>query len=319
MDKTQKTQKILINTSSFQLDNNVVELCQCQDVKIELNPYKRKLTKPELLELADDSVIGMLAGTEKIDDEVMQQTPNLRVISRCGVASDNVDLKAAAERNISIYTTPDGPTQAVAELTLGLMLDSLRYITNTDHLLKSGKWVKQMGSLLSGKCVGLVGFGRIAKKLLSLLKPFDATILVYDPFVALDQEDVKQCDYEYLLKNSNIISFHLPLSKHTYHMLGSKQFELLKQDVLIINTSRGGIIDEQALLTFLSNTTSARAALDVFEQEPYSGDLRQCQNILLTSHIGSYAKECRAAMEQESMSNLLKGLGIDMPVNKEIA
>ena len=172
--------KIVITTSSFATyDRSPLDELKKNQIEYTINPYGRKLTSSEVINLAKDAD-GLVAGTEPLNEDVLQNLPELKVISRCGAGLDNVDLEKAKELNIKVYSTPYGPTLAVAELTLGLMLDLLRKITAMDRELRTGMWKKQMGSLLTGKKVGIWGFGRIGQKVADLLAPLGVEIAYYD-------------------------------------------------------------------------------------------------------------------------------------------
>jgi len=175
--------KILVSTSSFgKFDKGPIELLESHGIEVILNPYKRQLKKEESLELYKD-IDGVIAGTEKIDSEVVMLAEKLKVVSRLGAGIDNVDQKALESRDIPMYYTPYGPTQAVAEFALGMILSALRTIPQHDAKMKKGTWEKKMGNLLQSKTVGIIGLGRIGKKLVEFLKPFGVEILAYDKFL----------------------------------------------------------------------------------------------------------------------------------------
>ena len=203
------------------------------------------------------------------------------------------------------------PAPAVAELTLGLMLDVIRSISNHTQNIKSGKWNKQMGSLMQGKTLGIIGLGKIGKALIKLVQGFDFTVLAYDQFE--DEEFQKEYNVKYstlvtVLKESDIVSLNINLTDQTRNLIDKARLKLMKPDSILVNTSRGEIVDEVALYNALKNGKLAGAALDVFQQEPYSGPLTELDNVVLTPHIGSYAKEIRVQMEIEAAQNLVKGL-----------
>lgn len=304
--------RILITTSSFgKLDPTPLELLQDNGLDIVLNPYGRKLTEDEVFGLLEEHrPIGMVAGVEPLTRKVLEQAEGLKVISRCGIGMDSVDLDAAAEMGIAVTNTPDAPTMPVAELTLGLILGLLRQLHISDASIRSGGWERPMGNLLYGKTVGVIGCGRIGRWLGRLLQPFECTLLGYDPYqttsdmfqlIALDE----------LLANADIMSLHLPYTEENHHLIGGEQLQQMKQSAILINASRGGLVDEDALCKVLKLGLLAGAALDCFEQEPYVGDLAQLDNVLLTGHIGSYAEEGRAIMEQQAAENLISCLGLE--------
>jgi D-3-phosphoglycerate dehydrogenase len=255
---------------------------------------------------------GLIAGTEPLTKMVLDSNKKLKVISRLGVGMDNVDIEAAKARSIKVYNTPNGPTDAVAELTLGLLLNVLRQIGSMDRNIRRGVWKKQMGNLLLDKKVGIIGFGRIGRRLAQLLAPFNCKISFYDPyFSAGAQKDALQVKtLEELIKTSDIISLHLPYSKENHYLLDRKRIEAMNTGAVLINASRGKLVDEKALLDGLTKGNIAGAGFDAFEDEPYKGPLCQLDNVVLTPHIGSYAKESRVQMETDAVNNLLKGLGL---------
>ena len=186
MDKMLEGTKILLGPSSFgNLDKTPIERLKAAGCEIIPNPYKRKLTKAEVIDLLKDDVSGLIAGLEPLDREVMEKT-NLKVISRCGSGMSNVDIGAAKELGVAVKSTPNGPTLAVAELTVGAILGLLRMIPQLSNDLHSEKWNKQIGRQLSGMTIAIIGFGRIGQQVVSLLKPFNVKILVVDPQVISD-------------------------------------------------------------------------------------------------------------------------------------
>ncbi len=301
--------KIAITTTSFaKLDNQPLQLLKNSGFEVTLNPYRRKLTGNEVVELTAD-VVGLIAGTETLDKNVLEKSPLLKVISRCGVGMDNVDLEAAEKLNIKVFNTPFGPTLAVAELTVGLILDLLRKTTLMDREMRAGIWKKRMGNLLCGKRVGIIGFGRIGQKTGELLKTFGCEIGYYDSvrIEGLKDSKIKMMEMDELLRESDIVTIHVS-GKYEKSLLGAKELALMKKGAWFVNVARGGVVDEEALLSALKDGRLAGAALDVFEKEPYNGPFKELDNVILTPHIGSYAKEARVEMEMQAAKNLIEGL-----------
>lgn len=296
--------KVLIATSSFgEFNPEPLDMLDREGYLHVMNPYGRTLKPDELLLLAKDCT-GLIAGTENLSGDLLQQLHQLKVISRCGVGMDNVDLIKAKAIGIKVFNTPDAPTLAVAELTLGLIFDLLRKISLANNLLHLHKWQKQMGNLLHGKKVGIIGFGRIGRKVAQMLQGLACEVAYCDPYVENSSSDLEMKPLVDLLKWADIISIHV--SKAT-QIIGRSEMELLKKKIWIINTSRGSVIDEDVLFNFLKDKKIAGAALDVFSEEPYQGPLCELDNVILTPHIGSYAQEARVNMETEAVKNLLKG------------
>jgi len=303
--------KVLISSRSFgKIDSGAVELLKNKGLEPILNPHGRKLNEQEILDLSDN-VVGIIAGTEKITEKIISSNNQLKVISRYGIGLDNVDLKAAAQKNVMVYNTPETPTVAVAEFTLSLILNLLKKINNADKNLRRNEWKPETGNLLSGKTIGIIGLGRIGKKLVQFLAPFNVKILAYE--VKPDNEFVTQnktelVPLEALFSKSDIITLHVPLTEQTKNLIGKKELESMKENTLLINAARGGLIDEKALFEALKNKTIAGAAIDVFKNEPNTGELKNLDNVILTPHIGAYTIETRKQMEIETVENLINGL-----------
>lgn len=298
--------KIAVSTTSFgEYESAPLELFKKQGYELVINPYKRKAGPEELIELAKDAV-GLIAGTEPIARDILLKLPSLRVISRCGAGLDNIDVEAAGGLGIKVFSTPDAPTTAVAELTIGLILNLLRKVNQADSAIRSGRWEKLMGNLICGKKIGIIGLGRIGRKVAELLSPFGCEIKYTDPFLSNGLPGLKRLPLLKLLSWADIISIHVSKGET---LIGKKEIALMKRGAWLLNLSRGGVVDEDALYLSLKKGRLSGAALDVFGDEPYNGPLKELDNVVLTPHIGSYAVEARVKMEMEAVNNLLKGLG----------
>ncbi|MDC1174971.1 phosphoglycerate dehydrogenase [Bacteriovoracaceae bacterium] len=307
--------KVLITTSSFgEFSSDPLDRLNEKGFEPVLNPYKRKVTERELIELINEhKPVALIAGTENISSNVLGKAKDfLNCISRVGVGWDNVDLDFAKANNISVYRTPDAVTPAVAELTLALILDLMRKVSEQNQVLKSGVWRKQMGSLLGKKTVGVMGAGRIGKKVSELVKAFGATVVCFDLYkdeAWSKKNDIKYIDdFEDFVLLSDIVSIHCSYSDDLKGIFNKNIFNKIEKDFYIVNLSRGEMIVEEDLITALRDGIVSGAGLDVFEREPYEGPLRDLDNVVLTPHIGSYAKETRIQMESEAVENFLKGL-----------
>ena len=301
--------KFVISTSSFDIENNphVQQLIQ-QGLQVVTNPHGRKLTEEEIITLLAGDVVGLIAGIEPLTERVLVSTQNLKVISRCGTGMDSVDLASAKQHDIAVFNTPEAPAQAVAELTLGLMLATLRRIGKIDRSLRNGEWLRTPGHLLSAQTVGIVGLGHIGRRVALLCQAFGAKVIAYDPYVSQSLAEVTHMPLTQLLAEADLVSLHLPYSADAHHLLDAKAFASMKPGAIVINAARGGLVDELALDEALNSGHLSAAALDVFEQEPYQGPLLNNDNIIITAHIGSLAKEARQNMEAEAAENLLRGL-----------
>ena len=300
--------KVLITTSSFSL-GNFAQAKSLHDagISLEMNPHGRRLSEDEVAELVATDVIAILAGLEPLTDRVLSNAKSLRVIARCGTGLDSVDLQAASRLGIDVFNTPDAPTQAVAELTIAHMLNSLRHISTTDSNMRSGKWTPTMGSLLATKTVGLIGVGRIGSAVAKLAQAFGARVIGFDPVVS-SHNSVELLSLDEVLNQADIVSLHVPINDQTHHVVNASAISRMKPGSIVVNVSRGGLIDESALHDALKSQHLSGAALDCFEDEPYSGPLLQIPDVHVTAHMGSYARETRDLMEVEASTNLVNGL-----------
>lgn len=301
--------KIVISTSSYDVDGNTaLERASASGLELICNPYGRRLSESEARDLLKDGVIGVIAGVEPLTRDVLAAAKHLRVISRCGIGIDNVDMEAAAGFGIVVRNTPDAPGRAVAELTIGLMLALARRIPQADRGIRASRWKQLMGNLLSEQTIGLIGYGRIGKRVAGILCAMGATVLVHDPYSSSMDTGVTACSLEQLLAQSDVVSLHVPYSTETRHLMDERRLNAMKPGALLINASRGGLVDEEALYAALSSGHLGGAALDCFENEPYEGPLRTLDQVVMTAHMGSYAKEARALMEREAAENLMQAL-----------
>lgn len=315
----------LITTSSFGVRNSSPkQLLQSAGLELYDNPYGRTLSEGEVRELIRRyRPLGLIAGIEPLTEGVLREAEGLKVISRCGAGLDNVDLDAAARLGIAVFNTPEAPAQAVAELTLGLMLNLIRNVRSSDHLIRSGVWRKPMGFLLSELTVGIIGLGRIGKRVAMLARQLGAVVVGSD--IAPDPDwveaqGVRLLTKAELLRVADVLSLHLPYtSGDLYHVIGRPQLAAMRPGSYLVNTSRGGLVDEAALFDALKSGHLAAAALDTFEREPYDGPLKQLENVILTPHIGSYAREARTRMETEAAVNLIRALGGQGLLGKDIS
>ena len=298
--------QVLIGTSSFAVaDKAPMERLLSNGFEVTDNPFKRKLTKEELMNLLTDDTLGLIAGLEPLDREVLESS-NLSVISRVGAGLSNIDLKAAEELGIKVCFTPAGPTTAVAELTVGTMLILVRMVLQMDRDLHRNKWNKRMGFQLEGKTVAIIGFGRIGKKVADLLQSFRVNIIVVDPYIEKDSVDYPVLPLMDALPKADIVTIH---TSGEDCIFSKREFSALKRGAYLLNAARGGLISESSLIEALDNGRLAGAWIDTFEPEPYSGRLTDYRNVVLTPHAGSYTMECRSQMEGEAVENLLNALG----------
>lgn len=304
--------RVLITTVPFGVQRLPLDLLEADGIEYVINPIGRRLEEDELAGMIGDFGV-MIAGTEPITERVMAAAPHLRLISRVGIGLDSVDLSAARARGITVSYTPEAPSPAVAELAVGLMLALLRDIPGADRLMRNGVWRRAMGRRLSSMTVGVVGVGRIGRRVIRHLAGgfpgvrILANDLVTDPGFGA-RYAVEWRDKDDLYRESDIVTLHLPLTPETRQLITARELGLMKPDVLLVNTSRGNMIDEVDLAAALRDGRIGGAAIDVFEREPYSGDLVTLDRCLLTCHMGSMSEDCRARMELEATEEALRFL-----------
>jgi len=309
--------RVLITTVPFAIHNNLpLELLESTGVEFEINPLGRRLKEAELSKMVAGAEI-LIAGTEPITEMVMDAAPNLKLIARVGVGLDNVNLLEARKRGIEVTYTPEAPAPAVAELTIGLMLSLLRHTHVANLKMHRGEWDRHMGRRIPEVTVGIIGTGRIGSRVLRRIQAFGTPrTLVNDlkPVPKLAPElKLEWVAKETIYREADVISVHLPMTKQTRNMIGTEQLRLMKPDALLINTSRGGIINEADLYQVLSEGHLGGAAIDVFQEEPYAGPLGEIDRCLLTSHMGSMSIDCRSRMELEATEEAVRYLsGLDL-------
>lgn len=271
------------------------------------NSLNRRLTKqdyPKCLEAVDY----VLAGLEPYDREVFAAYPRIKVLSRIGIGVDSIDLDAARGHGVAVYNAPSAPSRSVADLTLGFILCLTRGIITMHTDFHRGSWNPCLGRELAGLTVGLLGFGRIGGMVAERLHPFGARLLACDPKWNAGKAErlgVARVGLPELLANSDIVSLHLPLDPTTRHLLDGARLDLLKPGAWLVNTSRGGIVQDNALVTRLRSGRLGGAALDVFEAEPETSPYAGVPNLLLSPHVGSNTMEARYRMELQAVRNLI--------------
>ena len=302
--------KVLITTVPFgDKDRLPLDLFENAGIEYLINPFNKKITETQLAEIISD-FDALVAGTEAITERVIHRANKLKLISRVGIGLDSVDLLAAQKKGIKVSYTPDAPSLAVAELTLCLMLSLLRLVHVSNSQMHLGNWHRFFGRRLEEVTVGIIGVGRIGTGVIKRLNGFGTkNILVNDisPNLELDSEfKLKWTNKETIYKYADIISLHIPLTKITKNMIRKEHLLTMKPDAVIINTSRGGIINEQDLYEVMLSGHLDGSAIDVFEKEPYNGQLREIERCMLTAHMGSMSVDCRTRMEIESTEEVIR-------------
>jgi D-3-phosphoglycerate dehydrogenase len=302
--------KVLITTVPFgQTNAEPLDLLKANNIEYVINPLDRKLQPGELSELIND-FDALIAGTEQINQDVFNNGKNLRFISRVGIGLDSVDLNSAKENGVKVSYTPDAPAPAVAELTIGLIISLTRSINKSNINFINGEWERYFGFSLSEMNIGIIGLGRIGRKVMNHLKCFNPkNIYVNDinnsTLRGLDNNASVQSK-DFIYRNSDLITLHIPLTRDTYNMIALDQINSMKRSVYLINTSRGGIINEKDLYHALTNNLIDGAAIDTYEKEPYSGALAKLNNCINTAHMGSMSFDCRSKMEIEATKEVIR-------------
>ncbi len=304
--------KILVTSTSFnKVDPLPRERLLQYGCEIVDNPFNRPLKEKDLIPLLED-VDGVIAGLDEYSRKAICSSRRLKVISRYGVGLDNINLEAARDRGISVVNTPEVNTQAVADLTFGLMLAVCRKITQAHVSTQKGSWGRLIGRGVYKKSIGIIGLGRIGKAVAERARGFSMEILAHD--VKKDEVFSKPLGIRFLpldelLVKADFITLHCDLNPGSKGIIGSPELVLMKKTAYLVNTARGGLIDENALFEALRDKKIAGAALDAFENEPPVGSpLLTLDNILTTPHIGSYTHEALLEMGLIAVDNLIKNL-----------
>ncbi len=297
--------KVYVALSTFAKESaQPLELLKASGLPFEVNPTGKRLTKEEVIAKLQ-GYDGVVAGLEPYDAQVLSALPQLKCVSRCGVGVDNIDLSVAKARGIAVLNTPQVVVQPVAELTLALIFDLLRKTTAHATAMRRKKWERFTGSQLAGKTIGIIGLGRIGRRVAELLGRLDAKVIGFDvkPDAAWAKtQGVTLKSLDELLVVSDIVSLHVA----GHFCLGTKELARMKKGAIVINTARGALIDEGALVDALRSGHLAGAGLDVYAQEPYTGPLCDLPNVVLTPHVATLTQESRLAMEAEAVENMIR-------------
>ncbi len=302
--------KILVTPTSLQPQSGspVLETLKEYSNDLVFNPTGRPLTEDELIPLLKDCD-GYVAGLDFITEKVLKNCPNLKVISRYGVGYDRVDVQAAKEAGIVVTNTPGVNSEAVGELAFGLILSVARKIPYLDQDTRKGGWMRSTGIEMLGKTIGILGLGSIGKVVARCAKGFGMQVLAYDPFLNEEycrQEGIRGVSFEECIREADVISLHLPLLESTHHIIDAEAIGKMKDDVILINTSRGGIIDEEAAFEGLRSGKIGGLGLDAFEEEPpKDSPLFQFDSVVVTPHTGAHTKEATLNMAGAAVKNLI--------------
>jgi D-3-phosphoglycerate dehydrogenase len=298
-----------------QVSSTLKEILEKNGLKVT---YEPEITPEQTAEKIGNFQVVVVRSRTKMTRELIAKADKCQIIARVGIGLDNIDQEAAKEKNIRVINAVEGAITAVAELVIGLMISMAREIPRADREIRNGNWIKKelMGSELKGKYLGIVGLGNIGKRLGRLARALNMNIIGYD-VVPIDDEFSKEvglmkADLDTLLSSADYVSFHVPLLDSTRHMINAEKLKMMKNTARIINTSRGGVIDEEALYNSLKDGSLAGAALDVFEVEPATENkLITLPNFIATPHIGAQTKEAQllaANIIAEKIIQILRGV-----------
>ena len=303
--------RILVTPTSFSKTSPAMDRLRQFAGEIVFNETGKPLAGEPLIELLR-GCDGYIAGLDYITKEVLESADRLKVISRYGVGYDRVDIEAAARKDIIVTNSPGMNANAVADLAMGLILSVARRIPYLDRTLRDGEWVSSKGVEIYGKTIGIVGLGAIGRGVAKRARGFDMEVLAYDPYIdrAYAEENcIQPVPFEELIAKSHIISLHLPLNDMTRHMINAGSITLMQKGTILVNTSRGGIVDEDAVCDALADGRLGGLGLDVFEQEPPDvSPFLPFDNVVITPHKGSHTLEATNNMMRCAVDNLIKVL-----------
>ncbi|KKC29199.1 glyoxylate reductase [Caldanaerobacter subterraneus KAk] len=298
--------------------------------EVEVSPYDRMLTKEELLEKIKDKDAVITQLTDRVDKEFFEAAKNVKIVANYAVGFDNIDLEEATKRGVYITNTPDVLTNATAELAWALLFAAARRVVEADKFMRAGKfqgWAPMLflGKGVTGKTLGVIGAGRIGQAFAKMAKGFEMKILynARTPKPEFEKETgAKYVDLDTLLKESDFVSIHLPLTPETRHLIGERELKLMKNSAILINTGRGPVVDEKALVKALKEKWIYAAGLDVYEREPeFEKELAELDNVVMLPHIGSATEEARRDMSVLVAQNIIDVIEGRVPrtlVNKDI-
>lgn len=312
--------KILITSRSFaSISDKPIKMLTEKGYEIQRNNTGRPYEKEEMLKLIRD-VDGIIIGIDELSAEIIEEANALKVISKYGIGVDNIDINMATNKKIIVTNTPTANVDAVADLTFGFILSLARRIPEADRKTKSGKWEKITGKSVWEKTLGIIGLGKIGRQVVKRAQGFKMNILVFD--LVKDEKfaqkyGVNYVNLEELLQKSDYITIHIPLNDATRNMVSYEELEKIKEGAFLINTSRGGIVNEQALYKALRNNKLRGAALDVYSNEPpVESPLKELDNVIMTPHIGAYTEEAIENMSIQAAQNLIDVLEGRNPKNR---
>jgi D-3-phosphoglycerate dehydrogenase len=301
--------KILVTPTSFKPDSESPAMKKLRSFtdKLIFNPGAKPLSDDELIPLIS-GCDGCIAGLDHYTAKLMENAPALKVISRYGAGVDRVDLAAAKAKKIVVCNTPGANSQAVADLTFALLLSVARKVPVLDKKTKEGQWPRSNGIELYGKTIGVLGLGAIGRETAKRATGFSMKVIAYDPFMNKEYAEshgITTADFNTVIKEADFLCLHLPLTDETKHIISGDAMKTMKKGAVIVNTARGGLIDEASAYEFLASGHLGGMGLDVFEEEPpKKSPLFELENVVLTPHTAAHTTEATNAMAEMSVQNL---------------
>lgn len=316
--------RVLISARMFGLaSDEAYKVFERKGYEIVHNPYKGKgLTEEQLLELIP-GVDAIITGVDNITKKVIEAADKLKVISKCGVGVDNIDIEAATKKGIKVTTTPGTNPDSVADMAFALMLTAARRITDNSEKVRKGGWPLTLGTEVWGKTLGIIGLGNIGQRVAIRAKGFGMKIIAFEKYPNIqfiEDNKVSLAELDDLLRESDFITIHVPSTKETENIINKEKLSLMKSTAFLVNTSRGGVINEEDLYNTLKEGKIRGAAVDVLKQEPpKDSKLMTLDNFIATSHISAFTYEAIKRSEDLSSQNIfdiLEGKGSPYLVNK---
>jgi D-3-phosphoglycerate dehydrogenase len=310
LDTKMNSFRVIIGPSSFaEQDKTPLRILESAGITVLPNPVGRRWKEEEAIQFLK-GVDGLVAGLEPLNRKVLESARgSLKALARVGIGMTNVDQEAAREFGIKVSNTPEGPMEAVAEMTLAALLTLVREIEPSNRRLHAGEWPKTVGRSVAELTVLMIGYGRIGRRAAALLKHLGARILIFDPLLPTDgaTDGNTRVSLAEGLGQADVVSLHASGEKV---ILGAAEFAQFKPGTILLNSARGGLVDEAALIGALDDGRIGKAWFDAFWKEPYQGKLLQYPQVLLTPHMATYTRRCRLSMESQAANNLIRDLGL---------
>ncbi|CAM3689250.1 phosphoglycerate dehydrogenase [Erysipelothrix urinaevulpis] len=306
--------KILVTPRSFGKFNRSSVEKKLNDAGIEIvyNPYNRIMTKEEMISTLK-GMDGLIVGVDPVDEEVLEAAGTLKAIAKYGVGTDNIDLDASRKLNIPVSTTKNANSNAVADYSFGMMAAVARNIVRINNSAKNGDWTKQTAIDIYKKKIGIIGLGAIGKGMVNRCKGFDMEIYAYDVYKDenyIKENNIKFTAVDEMLKECDFITLHIPLTDETKHIINENNLKNCKKNLVIVNTARGGLIDEKALYDALKTNRIYGAAIDAFEIEPpRNSPLLELDNVIVGSHTAAGSEDATNMMTEMAVENIIRDLG----------